>query len=201
MFNIKSPFDNVQELKNELNNIKLQIDNIANMNFMINPLFYNELGDKLMTLSIQIINIGIQAFDIGSNMIYNNNNRLKYYPQLKNISDKINTMIAPNIFPFIQLNQEFMNPNQNVIFQEKPKRNVFFRRSGAGIITIAIDEEKTIKELIDMYMDKAYGFENSSIYFLLNNEKLGRNDLTKIRENWGSSQITIDVFEIGSDIL
>ena len=198
MFNIKSPFDNVQELKNELNNIKLQIDNIANMNFMINPLFYNELGDKLMTLSIQIINIGIQAFDIGSNMIYNNNNRLKYYPQLKNISDKINTMIAPNIFPFIQLNQEFMNPNQNM---EKPKRNVFFRRSGAGIITIAIDEEKTIKELIDMYMNKAYGFENSSIYFILNKKKLGRNDLTKIRENWGSSQITIDVFEIGSDIL
>ena len=197
MFNIKSPFDNVQELKNELNNIKLQIDNIANMNFMINPLFYNELGDKLMTLSIQIINIRIQAFDIGSSMIINNN-RLKYYPQLKNISDKINTMIAPNIFPFIQLNQEFMNPNQNM---EKPKRNVFFRRSGAGIITIVIDEEKTIKELIDMYMDKAYGFENSSIYFLLNNEKLGRNDLTKIRENWCSSQITIEVIEERRDIL
>ena len=197
---IKSPFDNVQELKNELSNIKLQIDNIANMNFMINPLLYNELGDKLMTLSIQIINIRIQAFDIGSSMIINNN-RLKYYPQLKNISDKINTMIAPNIFPFMQLNQEFMNPNQNVIFQEKPKRNVFFRRSGAGIITIVIDEEKTIKELIDMYMNKAYGFENSSIYFMLNKKKLGRNDLTKIRENWGSSQITIDVFEIGSGIL
>ena len=197
---IKSPFDNVQELKNELSNIKLQIDNIANMNFMINALLYNELGDKLMTLSIQIINIRIQAFDIGSSMIINNN-RLKYYPQLKNISDKINTMIAPNIFPFMQLNQEFMNPNQNVIFQEKPKRNVFFRRSGAGIITIVIDEEKTIKELIDMYMNKAYGFENSSIYFVLNKKKLGRNDLTKIRENWGSSQITIDVFEIGSGIL
>jgi len=74
---IKSPFDNVQELKNELSNIKLQIDNIANMNFMINPLLYNELGDKLMTLSIQIINIRIQAFNIGSSMSYNNN-RLKY---------------------------------------------------------------------------------------------------------------------------
>ena len=74
---IKSPFDNVQELKNELSNIKFQIDNIANMNFMINPLLYNELGDKLMTLSIQIINIRIQAFDIGSSMIINNN-RLKY---------------------------------------------------------------------------------------------------------------------------
>ena len=197
---IKSPFDNVQELKNELNNIKLQIDNIANMNFMINPLLYNELGDKLMTLSIQIINIGIQAFNIGSSMIINNN-RLKYYPQLKNISDKINTMIAPNVFPFMQLNQELMNPNQNVIFQEKPKRNVFFRRSGAGIITIVIDEEKTIKELIDMYMDKAYGFENSSIYFLLNNEKLGRNDLTKIKENWCSNQITIEVIEERRSIL
>ena len=197
---IKSPFDNVQELKNELSNIKFQIDNIANMNFMINPLLYNELGDKLMTLIIQIINIGIQAFDIGSSMLYNNN-RLKYYPQLKNISDKINTMIAPNVFPFMQLNQELMNPNQNVIFQEKPKRNVFFRRSGAGIITIVIDEEKTIKELIDMYMNKAYGFENSSIYFILYKKKLGRNELTKIRENWGSGQITINLFEIGSGIL
>ena len=50
-------------------------------------------------------------------------------------------------------------------------------------------------------MNKAFGFENSSIYFLLNNKKLGRNDLTKIKENWCSNQITIEVIEERRDIL
>ena len=44
-------------------------------------------------------------------------------------------------------------------------------------------DDASIKELLDKYMQEVYGYENNDIYFLVNANKLGRYDDTKIKNH------------------
>ena len=64
--------------------MKLQIDNISMQNnnmFMMNA----PIGGQLINLSMQMLNTGIQTFNIGKTMMMNMNID-NYYEQLKKIS-------------------------------------------------------------------------------------------------------------------
>jgi len=58
--------------------------------FMMN---YNQIGEQLFNLSIQILNTGIQSFNFGKNISMNYN---IYFKKLKLISEQINSLINEN---------------------------------------------------------------------------------------------------------
>ena len=72
----------LQSIKSQIDNMKLQIANIE-MNFSLR-------GDQLLNLSIQMLNNRIQTFNLWKNETKITDN---YYDQLKNISNKINSIL------------------------------------------------------------------------------------------------------------
>ena len=93
----------LQSIKSQIDNMKLQIANIE-MNFSFR-------GDQLLNLSIQMLNTGIQTFNLGKNETMLNDN---YYEQLKNISNKINSMIEENDNMEQQMMQQQMIQQQEM---------------------------------------------------------------------------------------
>ena len=87
----------IQTIKSQIDNMKLQIENIEMQNNnMMNQMMFNQIGEPLLILGIQMLNIGIQTFNFGKNLSINLN---KYFDQLKNISEQIINLI---IFFYIQ---------------------------------------------------------------------------------------------------
>ena len=86
----------IQTLKSQIENLKLQIDNIEMQNNQKNTTilsnYENQIGEQLLNLSIQMFNAGIQTFNTGKSNIMPLNLD-KYYIQLSNISNQINSII------------------------------------------------------------------------------------------------------------
>ena len=96
----------IQSLKTQIENIKLQIDNIEiqyNNKYIGlqagNLMTESLIGEQLFNLSIQLLNSGINSFNIGKkiNLDYDN-----YLNKLKQISQQINELIEENNFQLIQ---------------------------------------------------------------------------------------------------
>ena len=85
----------IQSLKSQIENMKLQIDNIEmqnnNRNMMNSMTIDSQIGELLLNLCIQMLNIGIQSFNTGKNMTTNTN---KYYDHLRELSNQINSILS-----------------------------------------------------------------------------------------------------------
>ena len=181
----------IQGIKTFIDNMKLQIENIEiQNNNAMNPLMMNQIGDQLLNLSIQMLNNGIQYFN---NFKYLSMNINQYIEKLKVISQQINNILTSQQMIQQQMMQQqmllqqqmmqpqMMEPMQMQLNNNKKKFNVlFFEISGRKTILV-VDEDITIKELIDKYMNKVYGYENKDLDFICNGT-INRNSQTKLRE-------------------
>ena len=76
----------IQEIKSQIINMKLRIENIE----MQNNNMINSTGDQLLMLSFDMFNNGIKTYNLGKKLTMNFD---KYFEQIKNISNQINNLI------------------------------------------------------------------------------------------------------------
>ena len=119
-----------------MNNIQIQSYNLLLMNT-------NQIGEQLLNLSIQLLNDGIQAFNIGKSMITMTN--IDFWVQLQNISNQINSIINENNMKQIQnkmlfqqqmMFQQQMEVQQQMLNEHKRMANITFEnaRKQKGVI-------------------------------------------------------------------
>ena len=93
--------------------------------------------------------------------------------------------------------QEYLNSNiqQNKI----PTKNIVFKNSTTGIMTILRTEiGTTMKELFKRYIREEYGITNNKISIIFDSKKIDREDTRKIEEIFNLiEEPTIIVFETG----
>ena len=120
----------IQPLKSQIINMRFQIDNIElqmNNNSLYpmnienpenigNTIRNNcQISEQLLSLSIQLINTGIQAFNIGKE--FGKLNMQNYLWQLKQISDQINIIIINENNFLQQMIMEQQMDNQNYMME------------------------------------------------------------------------------------
>ena len=76
----------IQEIKSQIINMKLRIENIE----MQNNNMINSTGDQLLMLSFDMFNNGIKTYNLGKKLTKNFD---KYFEQINNISNQINNLI------------------------------------------------------------------------------------------------------------
>ena len=193
----------IQGIKTFIDNMKLQIENIEmqNNNAMMNPLMMNQIGDQLLNLSIQMLNNGIQYFN---NFKYLSININQYYEKLNVISQQINNILTsqPMMNQIAQqqmmqqqvllqqqmMQPQMMEPMQMQLNNNKKKYNILFSYPNNTEDTqanLVVDGDITIKELIDKYMNRVYGYEKKDLDFIFNGTRLGRNSQTILRKFFG----------------
>ena len=137
------------------------------------------IGNEMLNMGIQISNIGMQIFNMGVQMLNQNQNM---------------GIIEQNPFMGMQMNQnmnmikqmeqiEINNINNNDNDNEKPKINFCFINQRGLKINIALEEDKTIEDLLKLYINKK-GLEynvidNEEVRFYFNAQKINSNDKTK----------------------
>ena len=189
----------IQGIKSFLDNMKLQVESIEMQNNnAMNPLMMNQIGDQLFNLSIQMLNNGIQYFN---NFKYLSININQYYEKLKVISQQINNILTsqPMMNQIAQqqmmqqqvllqqqmMQPQMMEPMQMQLNNNEKKFNIVFENSFGTKTNLIVDGDITIKELIDKYMNRVYGYENKDLKFICNGTRLGRNSQTILRKFFG----------------
>ena len=182
----------IQTLKSQIENMKLQIDNISMQNN--NMLMKNApISSQLINLSIQMLNTGIQTFNIGKTMMIDMNMD-NFYEQLKKVSEQINTMINEYkiqqqmmlqqqmmIQQQIMLQQQMTMQNQVMMMQQQIKENqnqlndngkseyisIKFTHPHKEILTLTFKREIKVKEALNKYFERIYGYPNDKIDFFI----------------------------------
>ena len=185
----------IQGIKTFIDNMKLQVENIEiqNNNNAMNPLMMNQIGDQLLNLSVQMLDNGIQYFN---NFKYLSMNINQYIEKLKVISQQINTILASQQMMNQMMQQQMllqqqmmqpqmMEPMQMQLNNNRRKKTIFFQDTRGRQTNIIVDEDITIKELIDKYMNRVYGYENKDLKFIFNGKRFDRNSQTTLRELFG----------------
>ena len=201
----------ISAIKMQIENIKFQIDSMQMINNNLLMMNNNSTSEQLLNLSIQLFNTGIQTFNIGKNMSLMIDNK-KYYDPLKNISKRINSIIN-DMEQMIQnqimqqqmmMQQQQMMQHQQVEAQQQlmnqfninfKKINVVFINIVGNRITIRAKVGTTVKELLDEYMKRAFGFPKENIIFIYNAIKINRYELTTVEKFFRNNQGTVMVFE------
>ena len=190
----------VDKLKLELDKIKPQLDNLLvfkNMYpFSFQILEHQKMEEPLISLGIQIINIGIRTltpiFNISK--YYN-----KYQAQIKQISEEIKYISTPQQMmqmpPMMQIPQILQQQiiSQQIIPQpqinepETKKVSLIFQDSKGKITTIRVNIDTRIEQLYKIYMDEAplYGNDINNLVFRYNDKRLDKNDKTKLIDYFG----------------
>ena len=150
----------------------------------------NPKGDQLLNLSIQLFNSGIQAFNAGKNMIVMN--KVKFYEQLKNISEQINIILNANFMESIQqqmtIQQQIMPQQLQMMMQQKIKNkkeqyiNIGFDNCRKHNVNLAVKYGTTIEELLNKYINEVYGITNKKLNFIFNAKRVERNDQNKVEQ-------------------
>ena len=169
----------------------------------------NTIGDQLLILSIQMFNTGIKTVNAGKNLT---NNFDKYLGQITKIPEKINNLInSYNLEKQQQqMQQQMMNQQMQFLQQQMLQQqmqqqqmqqqqmqqqqmqqqqiddwkivNIVFKDSSLGATNLVIETEKTLKDLLDKYMNRVYGYNNSKIFFIVNASRIERNSNIKIKD-------------------
>ena len=75
-----------------------------------------------------------------------------------------------------------MEPMQMQLNNNRRKKTFFFQDTSGRQTNLIVDEDITIKELIDKYMNRVYGYENEDLVFIINANNIDRNSQIKLRE-------------------
>ena len=163
----------------------------------------NPIGDQLLNLSIQILNTGIQTFNIGKD---NSMNHDIYYEKLQIILDQINKMI--NSYNMEAMQQQMMQQQmmqQQMIQQQTMQQQIMQQQMIQQInadtfkinfvfnnipylekINLAVEPNITVKELCCKFNEKIFSMDdrlNKCKYILLRNaEKIDTNSLKTVAD-------------------
>ena len=164
----------IHSLRTQIEKIKLQIDNIDTLNNSMNikKMMDNPLDKQLYDLSIYLINAGIQAFNIGKDMNLNSNREIFYF-QLQQISEQISLIISekniiqPEFLFKKQIEKEEMK-NIKIIFENKDDtiKDKF--------INMTVKPKTKVKEVLNYYIYKMYGFPQDKMNFIFNGKRINR---------------------------
>ena len=174
----------------------------------------NPIGGQLINLSMQMLNTGIQTFNIGKILMINMNLD-NFYEQLKKISEQINSMI--NEYDMLQqqmimqqqMMQHQMMMQQQMIMQQQLKVNqnqanfdtqskyinIQFENDSLELINMIFKYGTSVKDALNQYIIKAYGFSKDKIIFFYNGCKINKNELSKIENFINFSGDKIQVVE------
>ena len=198
----------IQTIKSQIDNMKLQIENIEMQNNnMMNQMMVNQIGEPLLILGIQMLNVGIQTFNFGKSLSINLS---KYFDQLKNISEQIINLInINNIDNQKQMMQQLQLMQQQQIMQQQimqqqimqqqimqqqelfqnqvlplRKINVVFHSNISRDICLAVDPDITIKELNEKYYGTIKGLlvKYSDYSLIYNANEIKKDAQTKIKD-------------------
>ena len=176
--------DNGNQLKNygmqlqnmgmEIQNFGLQMKNNLNQNIG-NQILYQNIGDQIQNIGVQISNIAMQIFNMGiqiSNIIMNQNNI-----NMMNQNDLMNNNMMMN-----EINEELMNDNNKDSFIYNV---VFISQRGFKNI-IQMNSKRTIEDLLNLYLDKMglnlLDIQKQKIFFLYCGSKMNLKDKTKLEK-------------------
>ena len=164
----------IHSLRTQIEKIKLQIDSIDTLNNSMNikKMLDNPLDKQLYDLSIHLINAGIQAFNIGKDMNLNSNREIFYF-QLQQISEQISLIIGekniiqPEFLFQKQIEKEEMK-NIKIIFENKDDtiKDKF--------INMTVKPKTKVKEVLNYYIYKMYGFPQDKMNFIFNGKRINR---------------------------
>ena len=146
---------------------------------MINP-----IGEQMINLSLQMLNTGILAFNIGSNFSTNIN---KYYNSIMQISNQINNILTSQQMMNQMMPLNVMQPQ--MIMQPKiHKINTFIEVTCGRKINLVIDKDTTVKKLCDEYQCKI-GYRDKIKCLLINASNVYpvRDDQKKIADYFKST--------------
>ena len=168
----------------------------------------------MLNLNIQMINTGIQAFNIEKNIVINNFN---YFEQLKLISQQINILINENnnmiqqqqmmqqqmMIPPPMMMQPILNEQNNDFVRKKSEiYNVIFKPCSGFLpcFNIVAYEGMPIKELLDKYKNSIKGklkeneINKLKFYsYALRGRRLNReDDIRKVTPNFNNPIILVE---------
>ena len=119
-------------------------------------------------------------------------NKVKFYEQLKNISEQINIILNANFMESIQqqmtIQQQIMPQQQQMIMQQKIKNkkeqyiNIGFDNCRKQYVNLAVKYGTTIEELLNKYINEVYGITNKKLNFIFNAKRVERNDQNKVEQ-------------------
>ena len=197
----------IQPLKSQIINMRFQIDNIElqmNNNSLYpmnieNTIKNNcQISEHLLSLSIQMINTGIQAFNIGKE--FGKLNMQNYLWQLKQISDQINIIII-NENNFLQQKimegqrkqQSFMMECQNDALNKVKKIN-FINKSipiCVEFMTIEAKYGEKVKDVLNRYLERisCHRLYKKEEIFQYKGNNLDRNEERVIEDYFSSSNL------------
>ena len=195
--NLSKMIDNGTQLTNlgmQLNNIGSQIQKISMDLSFIN----NNYSIQLQNIGLQISNFSQQIFNIGM-LIKNVNQQQPFGFQMDNMmNNNINMINFNNVNIGMNINNN-INDNMNDIIKESNEKliNIVFKNRDNGKKTsINISQNKTIKELLNIYRIKIgedLDFLEKNI-FLNQTDKINPNDNRTILEYGFNHGQLIDVF-------
>ena len=193
-------------MKLQIENIEMQNNNA------MNPLMMNQISDQLLNLSIQMLNNGIQYFNNFKYLSMNINQyyeKLKLISQqINNIltSQQMMSQISQQQMQQQMMQQKMMQQQmllqqqqqmflqqqmmQAQMMEPKPKQlnddyekfNVLFEDTKGKKTNLVVDADITIKELIDKFMNRIYGYEKKDLRFNTNANDINRNSQIKLKE-------------------
>ena len=169
---LKNIGQQLQNFGNQIQNLGMQISNI-NQNF----------GIQMQNIGLQISNLAMRIFNIGINI--SNSNKIKESNEFQNqmlqmqmMMNMMNNNMMNNNNGLIGMNNNY---NLNEILEEsnKPKINIIFRPPTGGSFPIRVSIDKTVKDLINLYISKTGEDINKNI-FLYYGKKFDPNDKRNI---------------------
>ena len=201
----------IQPLKSQIVNMKFKIDNIElqmmnnyhypitnlmsfNTSFMNNGL----IGEQLLKLSMQMINAGIQAFNIGKE--FDTYYMQNYLCQLKQISDQINIIIInennilqQKIMKGQMMIQNFMKERQ-MDELNKVKAINFYNKSlpeSELFQTIYAKYGEKVEEVLNQYLNRisCYVSSKNEAIFQYKGNNIDRNEQRVIEDYFSSSTL------------
>jgi len=201
----------IQPLKSQIINMTFQIDNIElqmmnnyhypitnlmsfNTSFMNNGL----IGEQLLKLSMQMINAGIQAFNIGKE--FDTYYMQNYLCQLKQISDQINIIIINenNILQQKMMEGQMMIQNfmkeRQMDELNKVKAINFYNKSlpeSELFQTIYAKYGEKVEEVLNQYLNRISGYVSSKneAIFQYKGNNIDRNEQRVIEDYFSSSTL------------
>ena len=180
----------IKSIKSQIDIIKLQIDSLESQND--NPVETRELGEKLVSLSLQLFNAGIESFNYGKQLI-----NLLYpeglYQHLMLFEQNLQQiMYQPQIIMEQMQRRQMMRQYEEF---EKTYIKFIFRRVDGYICKIKQKKGTTVKDLLNTYINQIPEPLSSDreFIFVFNASIIRINDQRKIEDVFPSSNSLIGI--------
>ena len=162
---------------NQFQNLGMKISN-NNQNFRIQM---QNIRSQKSKMAMRIFNIGINISNMNKIKQSNEFQNQMLQMQMMNNNMMNNNMMNKNN-QLIRMNNNNYNNNEILDESKEIKKAIIFEDTTGRKTLIIISIDKTIKELINLYISKT-GYDINKIQFLYNAETIYPNDKRKIKDS------------------